>query len=87
MKYAPIKKEAVWFAFGMICLSVFGQEGKFQAPAWESRVNQRQPPELVLKTIGIKPGLIIGEVGREPDATRSRSPRESDLWDVFTRTI
>jgi len=49
MKRAPIKKGAVWFAFVMICLSVFGQEGKFQAPTWEARVNQRQPPELVLK--------------------------------------
>jgi len=39
-------------------------EGKFQAPAWEARVNQRQPPELVLKAIGLKPGLIVGEVGQ-----------------------
>ncbi len=29
----------------------------------EVRLNERQPPDLVLKTIGIKPGMIIGEVG------------------------
>ena len=29
----------------------------------EVRLNERQPPEFVLKTIGIRPGMIIGEVG------------------------
>jgi ubiquinone/menaquinone biosynthesis C-methylase UbiE len=29
----------------------------------EVRLNERQPPELILKTIGIKPGMIIGELG------------------------
>lgn len=29
----------------------------------EVRLNQRQPPEFVLKTIGIRPGMVIGEVG------------------------
>jgi len=27
------------------------------------QLNQRQPPEFVLKTIGIRPGMIVGEVG------------------------
>ncbi|MBP1635393.1 MAG: ubiE 8 [Acidobacteria bacterium] len=26
-------------------------------------LNQRQPPEFVLKTIGIRPGMVVGEVG------------------------
>lgn len=30
---------------------------------WEMRLNKRQPPDIVLKTIGVKPGMIIGEVG------------------------
>lgn len=63
MKHASIKNWVLWIAFITFCLSLYGQEGKFQAPAWEARVNERQPPELVLKTIGLKPGLIIGEVG------------------------
>lgn len=29
----------------------------------EVHLNERQPPDTVLKTIGIKPGMIIGEVG------------------------
>jgi ubiquinone/menaquinone biosynthesis C-methylase UbiE len=29
----------------------------------EVRLNERQPPEFVLKTIGIRPGMIVGEVG------------------------
>jgi ubiquinone/menaquinone biosynthesis C-methylase UbiE len=29
----------------------------------EVRLNERQPPEFVLKTIGIRPGMVIGEVG------------------------
>jgi ubiquinone/menaquinone biosynthesis C-methylase UbiE len=29
----------------------------------EVRLNKRQPPDVVLKTIGIKPGMDIGEVG------------------------
>lgn len=29
----------------------------------EVHLNKRQPPDTVLKTIGIKPGMIIGEVG------------------------
>jgi len=63
MKRMPIKKRASWFVLMMSCLFLFGQERKIQAPAWEANVNKRQPPELVLKAIDIKPGLIIGEVG------------------------
>jgi hypothetical protein len=29
----------------------------------EVRLNERQPPDVVLKTIGIEPGMVIGEVG------------------------
>jgi precorrin-6B methylase 2 len=29
----------------------------------EVRLNQRQPPEFVLKTIGIRPGMVVGEIG------------------------
>jgi ubiquinone/menaquinone biosynthesis C-methylase UbiE len=30
---------------------------------WEKRVNQRQPPEAIMDAIGLKPGMVIGEVG------------------------
>ena len=31
--------------------------------SYEVRLNKRQPPDTVLKSIGIQPGMIIGEVG------------------------
>ena len=31
--------------------------------AWEKLQNDRQPPEKVMDAIGIRPGMIIGEVG------------------------
>ena len=34
-----------------------------RAEAWESRVNERQPPDMVMDAIGVKPGMVIGEVG------------------------
>jgi ubiquinone/menaquinone biosynthesis C-methylase UbiE len=30
---------------------------------WEKRVNQLQPPERILDAIGLKPGMVIAEVG------------------------
>ena len=30
---------------------------------WERRVNQRQPPEPIMDAIGLKPGMIVGEIG------------------------
>jgi ubiquinone/menaquinone biosynthesis C-methylase UbiE len=30
---------------------------------WEKRVNQRQPPEAIMDAIGLKAGMVIGEVG------------------------
>jgi len=54
----------------MICVQVFvfsitlkGQERDSLTLPWEVRLNERQPPDTVLNTIGIKPGMIIGEVG------------------------
>jgi len=54
-------------AFSLIFLSAFspvpGDEQDPMARPYEPRLNERQPPEQVLKTIGIKPGMVIGEVG------------------------
>lgn len=30
---------------------------------WERRVNKRQPPEAIMDAIGLKPGMVIAEVG------------------------
>ena len=45
------------------CTKLIGQEQDSLVLPWEVRLNKRQPPDTVLKTIGIKPGMIIGEVG------------------------
>jgi len=34
-----------------------------KAEGWEVLANYRQPPEKVLDAIGVKPGMVIGEVG------------------------
>ena len=47
----------------VFCTKLIGQEQDSLALPWEVRLNERQPPDTVLKTIGIKPGMIIGEVG------------------------
>jgi ubiquinone/menaquinone biosynthesis C-methylase UbiE len=31
--------------------------------AWEKRMNRLQPPDKVMDAMGVKPGMIIGEVG------------------------
>ena len=42
---------------------IFGQEQDSLTLPYEVRLNIRQPPDTVLKTIGIKTGMIIGEIG------------------------
>jgi SAM-dependent methyltransferase len=33
------------------------------ADAWEKRFNDLQPPDKVMEAIGVKPGMVIGEIG------------------------
>jgi SAM-dependent methyltransferase len=51
--------------FGILltaCL-VLAQERTFQIEGWEKRLNSRQPPVKIMDTIGMKPGMVIGEIG------------------------
>lgn len=52
-----------WIIIVSLFTPLLGQEKDPLMLPHEERLNQRQPPDLVLKTIGIKPGMIIGEVG------------------------
>lgn len=63
MKYNSFKKGSVWFFFLVFCFPLLGQDKGSLTHSHENHLNERQPPDLVLKTIGIKPGMIIGEVG------------------------
>lgn len=63
MKHTILKKGFFWFFFLVSCFPLLGQDKDSLTLPREVRLNERQPPDLVLKTIGIKPGMIIGEVG------------------------
>lgn len=39
------------------------QKRSFQIEEWEKGLNQRQPPIKIIDAIGLKQGMIIGEVG------------------------
>ena len=42
---------------------VFATERRTYEESWEHRANERQPPEQVMNCIGVKPGMVIGEIG------------------------
>ena len=59
-----------------------------RAESWEMRVNKRQPPDMVMDAAGVKPGMVIGEVG----AGRGRytvhlSDRVGEAGKVFANDI
>ena len=43
--------------------STLGQERSFQVEDWEKGLNERQPPIKIMDAIGLKQGMVIGEVG------------------------
>ena len=54
--------------FGLIALGLLGLSLNTAAQSgleetWEKNANMRQPPDQVMDMVGIKPGMIIGEVG------------------------
>ncbi len=53
----------LWFVAVACSGPVAAQEEDSLTLPREIRLNERQPPDTVLKAIGIKPGMIIGEVG------------------------
>ncbi len=48
-------------AFHLISVGLSGQIS-LEEP-WEVQINERQPPAKVMQAIGVKPGMIIGEIG------------------------
>ncbi len=40
-----------------------GQNSSFQIEEWEKGLNERQPPNKIMDAIGLRRGMIIGEVG------------------------
>ncbi len=35
----------------------------FHVPSWERRLNERQPPDKVLDSLGMRKGMVVAEVG------------------------
>jgi len=63
MKFRLFTVYAV-FLISMICSSGgYCEDVDSLTLSREIHLNERQPPDTVLKTIGIKPGMVIGEVG------------------------
>lgn len=52
---------SAFLVFGL--LPVFLAAQVDPADAWERRLNELQPPDKVLEAIGVRPGMVIGEVG------------------------
>jgi ubiquinone/menaquinone biosynthesis C-methylase UbiE len=50
-------------ALGLLGLSLHSAAQSGLEETWETNVNKRQPPDQVMDMVGIKAGMIIGEVG------------------------
>jgi ubiquinone/menaquinone biosynthesis C-methylase UbiE len=43
--------------------SLVYQQSKITVEDWEKRLNKLQPPKDIMDAIGVKPGMVIGEIG------------------------
>ena len=50
-------------ALGLLGLSLNSAVQSGLEETWEKSANKRQPPDHVMDLVGIKPGMVIGEVG------------------------
>jgi SAM-dependent methyltransferase len=55
--------QAAVLAVLLIAGSAPGHTQTVAVEAWEVSINARQPVQKVIETIGVKPGMVIGEVG------------------------
>jgi SAM-dependent methyltransferase len=44
-------------------LPVHAQQTKIKVEQWEIRHNKRQPPEKIMDAMGLKEGMVIGDIG------------------------
>jgi ubiquinone/menaquinone biosynthesis C-methylase UbiE len=51
----------------MLCIAsaagLFSQQQKITVEEWEKRLNKLQPPREIMDAIGVKLGMVIGEIG------------------------
>ncbi|MFH0762208.1 MAG: methyltransferase domain-containing protein [Bacteroidota bacterium] len=58
-----MKKVLKLYIVSLIAFLVTGAAFSQTVEDWENRINERQPIQKVIETIGLKPGMVIGEVG------------------------
>jgi len=64
MKNLSYRTQCVLLLFFLLGASgVFAQGKKFAIESWEKQLNKRQPPVKIMDAIGLKHGMVIGEVG------------------------
>ncbi|TFG79924.1 MAG: methyltransferase domain-containing protein [Chrysiogenales bacterium] len=57
-------KKVVLLIFSIVwMMAIAGKDSANYGESWEKRANDRQPPQQVMNAIGLKPGMVIGEVG------------------------
>ena len=55
-----ILSSIVLFAF---TADTYCQKSNVVVEGWEHRMNRRKPPVKVMDAIGLKPGMVIGDIG------------------------
>lgn len=64
MKYRrPIRPWTIALLCFVLTGSLISQQRKITVEEWEKRLNKLQPPKEIMDAIGVKPGMVIGEIG------------------------
>ena len=58
-----VLKTAIVFFLLLTVGMLAAQSPPFEIEDWEKGINERQPPAEILDAVGLKPGMVIGEVG------------------------
>jgi ubiquinone/menaquinone biosynthesis C-methylase UbiE len=64
MKYRHPLRTWIIVLICLVCAgNLLSQQRKITVEEWEKRLNKLQPPKEIMDAIGVKPGMIIGEIG------------------------
>ena len=63
MKRDQIKLLVMFLIYLSLITFVPSCQSQYDPDAWEKRHNAYQPPEQVMDSIGVKPGMVIAEIG------------------------
>jgi SAM-dependent methyltransferase len=65
MKHRLTRGVALTFPLVFLLLPpvLIAAEPSFEVEDWEKRLNRRQPPVEIMDTVGMEPGMTIGEIG------------------------